>query len=90
MEQPDSQLMMAAQRGLSRRFLNLGQAAPGDDALAVSLGDEHAGGRITKPGGGAGDECDRMFNGCLCGTETKFFRNKSGHSKLEETLCQNI
>ncbi len=43
-------------RELSGRCLNPGQAAPGDDDLAVAVGGEQAGRLITDPGGGAGDE----------------------------------
>ena len=43
---------------MSGRFLYPSQAAPGDDDLAVALGGEQAGCRITEPGGGAGDERD--------------------------------
>src|SRR5271155_235845 len=52
-------------RELSGRLLDPGQTAPGDDDLAVALGGEHAGCRITEPGRGAGDERDRMFHGRL-------------------------
>jgi len=52
---------------MSGRFLYPSQAAPGDDDLAVALDGEHAGCRITEPGGGAGDERDRMFHGHLRG-----------------------
>jgi hypothetical protein len=45
---------------LSGRFLDPSQAAPGDDDLATALGGEHAGCRISEPGGGAGDESDGM------------------------------
>ena len=60
-------LFLGLSRELSGRLLDLGQAAPGDDDLAVALVGEHAGCRITEPGGGAGDERDRMFHGRLRG-----------------------
>ena len=60
-------LFLGLSRELSGRFLDPGQAAPGDDDLAVALGGEQAGCRITEPGGGAGDERDRMFHGRLRG-----------------------
>src|SRR5690242_19582391 len=47
---------------LSGRLLSPGQTAPGDDDLAPALSGKNAGCRITDPGGGAGDECDRMFH----------------------------
>ena len=52
---------------MSGRFLNPGHAAPGDDDLTPALSGKSAGCRITEPGGGAGDECDRMFHGRLRG-----------------------
>ena len=52
---------------MSGRCLYPSQAAPGDDDLAIVSGGEQAGCRITEPGGGAGDECDRMFHGHLRG-----------------------
>ena len=52
---------------MSRRFLYPSQAAPSDDDLAVALGGEQAGCRMTEPAGGAGDESDRMFRGLLRG-----------------------
>src|SRR5271166_6519883 len=58
-------LCFGLSRELSGRFLNPGQAAPGDDDLAVTLDGEQAGCRMTEPGGGAGDESDRMFHGRL-------------------------
>ncbi len=60
-------LCLGLSRELSGRLLGPGQAAPGDDDLAVALGGEHAGCRITEPGGGAGDERDGMFHGRLRG-----------------------
>ena len=52
---------------MSGRFLGPTQAAPGDDDLAPALSGKSAGCRITEPGGGAGDERDRMFHGRLRG-----------------------
>jgi hypothetical protein len=49
------------------RFLDASQAAAGDDDLAAALNGEQAGCRITEPGGGAGDERDRMLHGRLRG-----------------------
>src|SRR5271169_7119212 len=54
-------------RELSGRFLDPSQAAPGDDDLAPPLSGKSAGCRMTEPGGGAGDERDRMFHGHLRG-----------------------
>src|SRR5258708_28748118 len=48
-------------RELSGRLLGPGQAAPGDDDLVPALFGEQAGCRIAKPGSGARDERDRMF-----------------------------
>src|SRR5579863_10727553 len=44
-------LPLCLRRELTGRFLDLGQAAPGDDDLAAALGGEQAGCRITEPGG---------------------------------------
>ncbi len=52
---------------LSGRFLGPTQAAASDDDLAPALSGKSAGCRITEPGGGAGDERDRMFHGRLRG-----------------------
>jgi hypothetical protein len=52
---------------MSGRFLYPSQAAAGDDDLTAALNGEHAGCRIIEPGGGAGDERDRMFHGHLRG-----------------------
>ena len=60
-------LFLCLSRELSGRFLNPGQFAPGDDDLAPALGGKSFGCRITEPGGGAGDESDRMFHGRLRG-----------------------
>ena len=56
-------LVLVSAASLSGRFLDPGQVAAGDDNLAVAIGGEHAGCRITEPGGGAGDERERMFHG---------------------------
>jgi hypothetical protein len=52
-------------RELSGRLLGPGQAAPGDDDLALALFGKKAGGRLTEPGSGAGDESNRVFHGQL-------------------------
>ena len=52
-------------RELSGRFLDPRQAAPGDDDLAPTFSGKSASRRITEPGGGAGDERERMFHGQL-------------------------
>src|SRR5581483_11730388 len=49
------------------RFPGLSQAAPGDDDLAPALSSKKAGCSMTEPGGGAGYESDRMFQGRLRG-----------------------
>ena len=48
-------------RELIGRFPNSGQAASGDEDLAVALGGGQAGCGATQPEGGAGDQSDRMF-----------------------------
>ena len=60
-------LSFGFRRELSGRFLGPSQAAPGDDDLAPALFGKRAGCCITEPGGGAGDERDRMFHGRLRG-----------------------
>src|SRR5277367_5924868 len=62
-------MCLGLSRELSGRFLDPGQAATGDDDLAAVLSGEHAGCRITEPGGGAGDESDRMSHGWFLGAE---------------------
>src|SRR5579872_2434349 len=49
-------------RELSGRLLGPGQAAPGDDDLAVALSGEQAGCRMAEPGSSASDESDLMFH----------------------------
>ena len=72
-------LGLGLSRELSGRFLDPGQAAAGDDDLAAALGGEHAGRCITEPGGGAGDESDRMshgwFRGWVEGRSNRGFRH---------------
>jgi hypothetical protein len=60
-------LSLGLSRELSGRLPDPGQAAPGDDDLAVALGGEQAGRRITEPRRGAGDERDRISDGRLRG-----------------------
>src|SRR5271170_6716985 len=60
-------LSFGLSRELSGRFLDPIEAAPGDDELAPALSGKNAGCRITEPGGGVGDECDRMFHRRLRG-----------------------
>jgi hypothetical protein len=52
---------------MSGRFFYPSQAASGDDDLAVALDGEQASCRMTEPGGGAGEESDRMFHERLRG-----------------------
>jgi hypothetical protein len=60
-------LYLGLSRELSGRFSNPGQAAAGDDDLAVALDGKHGGRCITESGSGARDERDRMFHGRLRG-----------------------
>ena len=60
-------LSFGLRRELSGCFLDPSQAAPGGDDLAPALSGKNAGCRITEPGGGAGDERDRMSYGRLRG-----------------------
>ena len=52
-------------RELRGRFLDFGQAAPGDDDLAPALFGKSPGCGMAEPRGCAGDEGDRMFHGRL-------------------------
>src|SRR5260370_19088200 len=79
-------LCLSLSRELSGRFLDPGQAAAGDDDLAAALGGEHAGCRITEPGGGAGDESDRMFHGWFRGAGGREDRTGRSNASRPVTL----
>ncbi len=74
---------------MSGRFVYPSQATPGDNDLAVALDGEQAGCRMTEPGGGAGDECDRMFHGRLR-VEGRVVRTSEARDGLLISNCSVI
>jgi len=73
---------------LSGRFLNPNQAASGDEDLAVALGGGQAGCGVTEPGGGVGDESDRMFHKWLL-TETGRQKRKNERGQSQQSAFAN-